>query len=162
MNSDMEQNNLEPSGEFAASIRDFRSAVTHVAERETSRPLNASWLAPARKRRRNAQQRMALAWTACAALLCFATLPFFSHSRPSPAHPAAPTLAAAAATSVSANPESDTALLEQVDTDISESVPPSLAPLADLDSLNPASSNTLGDSSAHKKSLRTESTNVTQ
>ena len=162
MNSEMEQNNLEPSGEFAASIRDFRSAVTHVAERETSRPLNASWLAPARKRRRNAQQRMALAWTACAALLCFATLPFFSHSRPSPIPPAAPAVTAAGAPAVAPNPESDTALLEQVDTDISESVPPSLAPLADLDSLNTASSNTLGDSSAHKKSLRTESTNVTQ
>ena len=162
MNSDMEQNNLEPTGEFAASIRDYRSAVTHVAERETSRPLTASWLAPARKRHRNAQQRMALAWSACAALLCFATLPFFNHSRPSPIHQAAPAVAAAAAPAVAPNPESDTALLEQVDSDISESVPPSLAPLADLDSLDAASSNTLGDSSAHKKSLRTESTNVTQ
>ena len=157
MNSDMEQNNLEPSGEFAASIRDFRSAVTHVAERETSHPLTASWLAPARKRRRNAQQRMALVWTACAALLCFATLPFSSHSRTSPIHPTAPALTAAAAP----NPESDTALLDQVDTDISESVPPSLAPLNDLDSLNTASSNTAGGS-AHGKSSRTESTNVTQ
>lgn len=158
MNSDIKQKNLEPSGEFAASIRDFRSAVTYVAERETSRPLNASWLAPARKRRRNAQQRMALAWAACAALLCFATLPFFSHSRPSPAHPAAPAVVAVAAPAS----ESDTALLEQVDTDISESVPPSLAPLADLDSLDTASSNTFGGSSAHGKSSRTESTNVTQ
>lgn len=162
MNSDMEQHNLEPSGEFAASIHDFRSAVTHVAEREISRPLTPSWLAPARKRRRNAQQRTALAWAACAAALCLATLPFAGHSHPSPIHPPAPAAAAAGTPAVAPNPESDTALLDQVDTDISASVPPSLAPLADLDSLNTASSNTFGGSSAHGKSSRTESTNVTQ
>lgn len=155
MNSDMEQNNPEPTGEFAASIRDFRSAVTHVAERETSRMVSPNWLAPAQKRRRSAQQRMALAW-ACAALLCLATLPFFSHH--ATIHQAPPAVAA-----VAPAPESDTALLEQVDTDVSESVPPSLAPLADLDSLDAASSNTLSGSSAHGKSFpRTESTNVTQ
>jgi hypothetical protein len=155
MNSDMEQNNLEPTGEFAASIRDFRSAVTHVAERETSRPVSANWLAPARKRHRSAQA-MALAW-GCAALLCLATLPFSLHSHPASIHPAAPAVASAPAA------DSDTALLEQVDMDVSESVPPSLAPLADLDSLDTASSDTLSGSSTHGKSLpRSESTNVTQ
>jgi hypothetical protein len=156
MNSDMEQNNLEPTGEFAASIRDFRSAVTHVAERESSRAVTPGWLAAARKRHRSTQT-MALAW-GCAALLCVATLPFFSHSRPSAIHPPAPTVAAAAP-----SPESDTALLEQVDTDVSESVPPPLAPLADLDNLDTASSDTFSGSSAHAKSLpRTESTNAIQ
>jgi hypothetical protein len=156
MKSDMEQNNLEPTGEFAASIRDFRSAVTHVAERETSRPVTADWIASAQKRRRSTQ-RMTLAW-GWAALLCLATLPFFSHSRQVAIHPAAPAVAA-----VAPAPESDTALLEQVDMDVSESVPPPLAPLADLDSLDTTSSDTLSGSSANGKSLpRTESTNATQ
>jgi hypothetical protein len=155
MNSEMEQNNLEPTGEFAASIRDFRSAVTHVAGRETSRPVAANWLAPARKRRRSAQA-MALAW-GCAALVCLATLPFFSHSHQAAIHLAAPAIASAPAA------DSDTALLEQVDTDVSESVPPPLAPLADLDSLDTSSSDTLSSSSVHGKSLpQTESTNATQ
>jgi hypothetical protein len=152
MKSGIENKSLEPSGEFAASIRDFRSAVTHVAERETAHPVTTAWLDPARKRRRAAHQRIALGW-ACAALLCFATLPFFSHSRPvAMVHPVAPATTAAAST------ESDTALLEQIDTDVSESVPSSLAPLAGPDSWNTASTNTSSDSSLQQ----TESTNVTR
>jgi hypothetical protein len=153
-----EKTNLEPSGEFAASIRDFRSAVTHVAERETARSVGTGWLAPARKRRRIAQQRIALGW-ACAALLCFATLPWSIHSRHAPAiHAVTPAVAEAQPT-----PESDTALLDQVDTDVSESVPSSLAPLTELDSWNTGSTNTSSDSSSNGKSLtRMESTNVIQ
>lgn len=143
MNSETEYTTLEPAGEFAASIRDFRSAVTHVAERETAQPVTADWLAPARKRHRYAQQRMVLGWAA-AALLCVATLPLSMHSRhaaiPAAIAPAVPTVAAPAA-------DTDTALLEQVDTEVSRSVPTSLAPLADLDSLNKTSSNTSSDSS---------------
>lgn len=124
---------IEPSGEFAASVRDFRSAVTHIAERETARPVSADWLSAARKRRRNHQQRMALSW-ACAALLFVVTLPWLGHSRHIPsAHPVAQTASPAIA------PESDSALLEQVDADVSESVPSSLAPLAELDNLNTTS-----------------------
>ena len=73
MNSDMEHNSLEPSGEFAASIRNFRSAVAHVADRETARPVAPGWLAPAQRRRRSAQRRMILDGPAplCSALrLC--------------------------------------------------------------------------------------------
>lgn len=155
MNMD-KQNNIEPSGEFAASIRDFRSAVTHVAERETARPVAADWLVPARKRRRNHQQRVVLGW-AMAALLCFATLPWTSHSHPAAIHPVT---SAAVAASAAPAPESDTALLEQVDADVSESVPAPLAPLEELDSLD-TSTNGSGASSAYGKSLvSTEKTNV--
>jgi hypothetical protein len=159
MNSDIDNTNIEPSGDFAKSIRDFRSAVTHVAERETAIPATAGWLAPARKRRRSTQQRIALGW-ACAALLCFATLPFSSHS-----HHSATVNPVAAVTTVPAEPsaESDTALLEQVDSDVSESVPSSLAPLTELDNWNTASANPSSDSSENGTTLRqTESTNVAQ
>jgi hypothetical protein len=156
MNMD-KQKNIEPSGDFAASIRNFRSVVTHVAERETARPVAADWLVPARKRRRSHQQRVVLGW-ACAAILCFATLPWLSHSHPAAIHP----VASVAATLSAAPPaESDSALLEQVDADVSESVPTPLAPLEDLDSPDTVSTNGSGVSSGYGKSLTsTEKANV--
>lgn len=158
MNSDVDNTKIEPSGDFAKSIRDFRSAVTHVAERETASPVTAGWLAPARKRRRSTQQRIALGW-ACAALLCFATLPFPIHS-----HHQAPVNPVAAVSTVPAEPsaESDTALLEQVDTDVSESVPSPLAPLADLDNWDTTSANPSSNSNNGTTLRPTESTNVAQ
>lgn len=155
MNTNIDNTNIEPSGDFAKSIRDFRSAVTHVAERETASPVAAGWLAPARKRRRSTQQRMALGW-ACAGLLCFATLPFPIHSH----HQAPVNPVATAVTEPSA--ESDTALLEQVDTDVSESVPSPLAPLADLDNWDTATANPSSNSDNGTTLRRTESTNVAQ
>ena len=127
MNTNNEQNlNLE--GAFAESIRDFRSAVSHIAERETARPVAADWLTPARRRHRRAQVKtgvgIGLGW-ACAALLCLSTLPISLHSHPVPVHPV--TQAAAAVPPA----ESDTALLDQVDSNLSSSVPSSLAPLAE-------------------------------
>ena len=152
MNSEKE-NTLEPSGEFAARIRDFRSAVEHVAARETVRPVAAGWLAPARKRRQSAQRRMILGW-ACAALLCFATLPLSI-----PSHHAVPPQVVPAATAPAA--ESDTALLEQVDTEVSESVPSSLAPLAELDSWSTQTTNNASESSVNRTALNsTERTNA--
>lgn len=150
MNSDLEQNNIEPSGEFAASIRDFRSAVTHVAERETKLPVAANWLVPAKKRHSRAQLRISLGW-ACAALLCLATIPFSIH----PSHQTAMNDHPATVVSTPALPaDSDTDLLDQVDTEVSESVPSSLAPLADLDNLNAASTNTSSDTSNNGSALR--------
>ena len=147
MNREVEPSNLEPSGEFAASVRDFRAAVTHVADRETARPVPANWLAPARKRRRSAQQRVVLGW-ACAVLLGIAAVPFSSHpGHHVVTHPIAQTVTAPAA-------ESDTALLEDVDTDISETVPSSLEPLAELDSLN-TSSDTSGNGAPLAKTEKT-------
>lgn len=154
MKPETEHNTLEPSGEFAASIRDFRSAVTHIAERETARPVPADWLAPARQRHRAAQHRMILGW-ACTALLCFATLPIHFHHA-ALVSPVAPTAAATARPAVT-----DTALLDQVDTAVSESVPSSLSPLTDLDNWDTTSTNTSGNSSNHGTPAQTEKTNVT-
>lgn len=147
------ENEIEPSGEFAASIRDFRLAVTHVADRETAGPMATGWLASARKRRRNAHQRMALGW-AVAVLLCIATLPAFMHSR----HAAIVPAAAQTATISAPSAESDTVLLEQVDTDVSESVPSPLAPLTELDNLT----NTSSDSTPNGALTQTETTNAAQ
>lgn len=133
---DENNNNMEPSGEFADGLRDFRAAVTHIAERETARPIAVDWLAPARRRRRGHQHRMILAW-GCAALLCCATLPFAI-----PSGPTAPSHAAVQPVEMPGHsfaPPSSSTLLEQVDDQVSESVPSSLAPLVDLDSMNTAS-----------------------
>ena len=132
--------NTEPSGEFAAAIRDFRAAVTHVAERETARPMAADWLAPAMKRRRSHQHRMVLAW-ACAAALCFATVPFAimpltTHSGSAPVRVA---LQAPASAPVAQHSEAERGLLQQVDEQVSESVPSSLAPLEEMENMNTAS-----------------------
>jgi hypothetical protein len=138
----IQENDLEPTGEFAAALRDLRAAVTHIADRETARPVALSWLAPARQRRRSHHQRMILGW-ACAAMLCFATLPFAIPSRPAATQAqiqptaSAPVLQAA---------EPTTGLLEQVDADVSESVPSSLAPLAELGNMDTVSANTSGGS----------------
>lgn len=140
-----DENNMEPSGEFAAGIRGFREAVTHIAEREAARPLAIDWLAPARRRRRSHQRRMVLAW-GCAALLCCATLPFAIPSGPvaPPTRAAVQRVEAGPVQRVAPQPGSS--LLEQVDDQVSESVPSSLAPLVDLDSMNTASAST-GDTS---------------
>jgi hypothetical protein len=115
---------LEPSGQFAADLRNLRSAVHCAAERSGSESFSATWLIAARRRQRVSQRRLVLAWT-CAALLCIGVaVPFLRHSTTAPATPVA-----------KAQPVviDDTALLEQVDSAVSESVPSSLAPLATLD-----------------------------
>lgn len=137
--------NTEPTGDFAAAIRDFRAAVTHVAERETARPMAVDWLAPARKRRRARQHRLVLAW-ACAAALCFATVPLFM--MPISVHVGSAPIHVAGRTPAPAPPQSgepDPGLLEQVDEQVSESVPSSLAPLQEMENMNMASANGPGD-----------------
>jgi hypothetical protein len=142
---------LEPHGEVANSIALFRTAVHFIAERETARPLTAEWLAPARRRHRAAQRRMVLAW-ACAVVLCFAVVPLSLHAP----HATKSAQFVHAPSVQPSTEESDTALLEQVDTEIAEPVPSSLAPLTELDSWNSSTSNT--ESSLHT----TEKKNVAQ
>ena len=119
---------FEPAGEFAADLRNFRSAVHRAAERETEAPVPANWLAPAKLRRRTGQRRLVLAWS-CAALLCISALPFLHHTKPVVVMPPVQ------------SEVDDTALLEQVDTAVSESVPSSLAPLDSLDNWSSTDSN---------------------
>ena len=139
----------EPTGEFAAAIRDFRAALTHVAERETARPLAADWLAPARKRRRTHQHRLILAW-GCAAALCAVALPFaplpFGH-QPEPAVVTRAAIEPAGTAALGPKAATERTLLEQVDEQVSEPVPSSLAPLAEMNNWGRASTNTSSDSS---------------
>lgn len=131
---------METAGEFGNAIQDFRAALNHLAERETAAPVAANWLTPARRRQRRHHQHMALAWV-CAAVLCAATtLPFMIHSHAPATHPAVQAMSTAPAVAIS-----QTGLLEQVDEDVSESVPSSLAPLAEMDNWN--SSNAASDDS---------------
>lgn len=120
---------LEPAGQFGADLGNLRSAVHCAADRLTTEPVPFGWLNAAKRRHRAAQRLVALAWT-CAALLCIGALPFLHH-----AQPIVPRSSDSVARQVVTETD-DTALLEQVDTAVSESVPPSLAPLDALDNLN--------------------------
>lgn len=120
---------LEPSGQFGEDLRNFRAAVHQAAERETPQPVPFGWLNAAKRRRRDAQRRLVLALASvatCAGLLLAGALPLLHHSKTAgvPSH---------IMSHVMQQNTDDTALLEQVDTAISESVPSSLAPLAELD-----------------------------
>ena len=120
---------LEPAGQFGTDLGNLRSAVHRAADRQTTEPVPFGWLNAAKRRRHAAQRLMVLAWT-CAALLCIGALPFLHHAKP-----AVPRLSDTVARQVVTETD-DTALLEQVDTAVSESVPSSLAPLDALDNLN--------------------------
>lgn len=139
-----DRNYTEPAGEFAAAIRNFRAALTHVAGRETARPIASDWLAPARKRRRTHQHRVILAW-ACAAALCIAALPLAPlpfGRQPEPAAVTHATLEPAGTAALGPKPATERTLLEQVDQQVSEPVPTSLAPLAEMENWGSASANT--------------------
>ncbi|WP_446744754.1 hypothetical protein [Silvibacterium acidisoli] len=127
VNRKLPDTSLEPSGEFAESIRSFRSAIHHIGDHAAGQDAFSVWLAPARKRQKSAHRRMVLAWAAALGLLFGGALPLTLHlSHETPTHHEV------VQNQVKDN-SSDTALLEQVDSAVSESVPDSLAPLAELD-----------------------------
>lgn len=145
---------IEPAGKFAPGLDEeiklFRSAMNHIAERETARQATPNWLVPARKRQRSAQRRLALAWT-CAAALCLAVLPITMQRTTTLQPQGAPNVVVTASQSSA----SDTALLDQVDTAIAAPVPTSLAPLTEMDNWNT-------DTSTGTSLQSTERKNVTQ
>ncbi|GGH01930.1 hypothetical protein [Silvibacterium dinghuense] len=149
--AELEIGAIEP--EMAESIRLLRASLTNYAENQPNRPFSPEWLAPARRRERSAHRRMAFGWSLAGSLaagaLCFAMLPLSHHAAPQPVMQAHTTIPAA-------TQPSDTALLEQVDDAIDQSVPSPLAPLTELDSWNSTTSqeqNTLA---------RTENSHVSQ
>lgn len=145
---------IEPADKFTPGFEEeiklFRSAMNHIAKRETARPIAANWLVSARKRQRSAQRRVALIWT-CAAALCLVVLPISMQKATTHQPQAVPSVAVAAGQSNA----SDTALLDQVDTAIAASVPTSLAPLTEMDNWNT-------DTSAGTSLQSTEKKNVTE
>jgi len=114
---------LEPSGQFGNDLRNLRAAIHRAAERQTPPTVPFGWLNAAKQRRRGTQRRLMLAWS-LAALLLASALPLLHHSR----------------TAAPAPITDDTALLEQVDTAVSESVPSSLAPLDAFDNVDTTTS----------------------
>ena len=114
---------------LANSISQFRAAVRHIAE-----PTSVAWqLDKARQRRRSAQRRTMLQWavaTVAATVLCVTMLmPTVEHYRDRAAQ-----LQAQRQEQLLKQREADTALLDQVTSELSVTVPDSMQPLEELDS----------------------------
>lgn len=118
---------------LANSISQFRAAVRHIAEQQAE-PASIAWqLDQARQRRRSAQRRTMLQWavaTAAVTVLCVTMLvPTVGHYRDRAAR-----LQAQRQEQLLKEREADTALLDQVTSELSVTVPDSMQPLAELDS----------------------------
>lgn len=166
----VDQLEMERDAEFTALLRDFRSAVTHVAQRELgrARPAGSEWMAAARRRERRS---LTLAWSTCAAVVCAAVLcavllpGYLGGHRSASSEPTAVVATVpgetAATRQAASGAESDSVLLEDVDTDVSASVPPSLAPLVVMEEWDSASADTSSASATNGTPLnQTENTNV--
>jgi hypothetical protein len=108
----------------------YRSAMRHVAERQPERVWNVAEAGPAKSRR----VRLLLVPALAAAVAAAVMLPMYSHSHAGSRPAAAAAVAQGGATT---NAEtrasvSDTALMNQVDSEVSEEVPDALQPLAEL------------------------------
>lgn len=118
---------------LANSISQFRAAVRHIAEQQAE-PASVAWqLDQARQRRRSAQRRTMLQWavaTVAATVLCVTMLvPAVASYRNHAAQ-----LQAQRQEQLLKQREADTALLDQVTSELSVTVPDSMQPLAELDS----------------------------
>jgi hypothetical protein len=113
---------------LANSISQFRAAVRHIAEQQAG-PAPAAWqLDQAQQRRRSAQRRTMLEW-AVAMVLCVTMLvPAVGYYRDH-----AKRLRAQQQEQLSKQRAADTALLDQVTSELSEAVPDSMRPLAEMD-----------------------------
>jgi hypothetical protein len=135
---------------LASTITDLRSLLQYLASRQAAPSAIAAWLDPARRRARSRQRRRVAAF-AFTVLAAVALLPLsLQHRGPqlqnqagiqSSAHTATPSgiQSAASQPAVVSPASSDNALLDQVDTEVSESVPSALAPLAELQNISSSS-----------------------
>ena len=118
---------------LANSISQFRAAVRHIAEQQAETASIAWQLDQARQRKRSAQRRTMLQWavaTVAATVLCVTMLvPTVEHYRDHAAQ-----LQAQRQEQLLKQREADTALLDQVTSELSVTVPDSMQPLAELDS----------------------------
>jgi hypothetical protein len=112
---------------LANSISQFRAAVHHVAARSSEEGMDWGF-EQARVRRRTAQRRIMLEWAVAAVLCVVALVPavgfFRDHAKQVRAERQAQILK---------QREADTALLDQVSSELSEAVPDSMRPLAEMD-----------------------------
>ena len=112
---------------LANFISQFRSAVHHVAARADARPI--AWqMEQARVRKRSAQRRVMLEWAVAAALCVAALVPAVGFYREHAAQVQAEQQA-----QLLKQREADTALLDQVSSELSETVPDSMQPLVETD-----------------------------
>jgi len=113
---------------LANAISQFRSAVHHIAAGQEAQPI--AWqLERAKVRQRSKQRRVMLEWAVAAALCVAAMVPAVNFYRD---HAAA--VRAQQQAQLLKQREADTALLDQVTSELSEAVPDSLQPLAEMDS----------------------------
>jgi hypothetical protein len=118
---------------LANSISQFRALVRHIAEHEGD-PKPVAWqLDQARQRKRSAQRRTMLQWavaTVAATVLCVTMLvPAVGSYRQHAAQ-----ARAQQQEQLLKQREADTALLDQVSSELSVAVPDSMQPLAEMDS----------------------------
>lgn len=114
---------------LANSIGHFRAAVHHLAERQAQALPVAAQLEKAAQRRQSAQRRVTLEWAAAMALCVGALVPAAGYYR----NHTAQMEAQRKQEMMLKQRAADTALLEQVSSELSETVPDSLQPLADMD-----------------------------
>ncbi len=112
---------------LANSISQFRAAVHHVAGREDEPVPVMQQLERARQRKHSAQRRVMLEWAIAMALCVAALVPAVGYYRDHAAQMHAQQMR------LLQQREADTALLDQVTSELSEAVPDSMQPLADMD-----------------------------
>lgn len=116
---------------LANAISQFRAAVGHIAAQ--GEPAQVAWqLEQARQRRRSTQRRMVMEWAVAAVaaiVLCVAAVAptVNSHRR----HEAQ--LRAQQQEQILKQRQADSALLDQVTSELSEAVPDSMQPLTEMD-----------------------------
>ena len=115
--------------ELAEALSLFRSAMHHVAERQMERQIEAPRTIPDRPAHRF-RMKVLLAPALAAAVAAGVLLPIYTHEHHnSKAHTVAGTVEPSGATRASMD---DTALMNQIDSAVSEDVPDALQPLVDL------------------------------
>lgn len=113
---------------LANAIGNFRAAVHHIADQETSTRITTQQLEQASKQKRSAQRRVMLEW-ATAMVLCVTMLvPALGYLRDRNVR-----MQAQQHEQLMKQRQADEALLEQVSHEVSEAVPDSMQPLAELD-----------------------------
>src|SRR5277367_882905 len=113
---------------LANSISQFRSAVHHVATRSAESAMDWGF-EQARARRRSAQRRVMLEWAVAMALCVAALVPAVGFYREHAAQVRVEQQA-----QLLKQHEADAALLDQVSSELSATVPDSMQPLAEMDS----------------------------
>jgi uncharacterized protein (DUF2252 family) len=112
---------------LANSISQFRAAVHHIAARSAESAMDWGF-EQARARSRSAQRRVMLEWAVAAALCVAALVPAVGFY-----HQHAAQVRAEQQAQMLKQREADTALLDQVSSELSEAVPDSMQPLAEVD-----------------------------